>query len=524
MTTKSLTQPQKALAEQSPAKRWDWFTQFRVIPPLETYPRLVSFTTTTPGKALLVIVFTLGYWIAVVPNPSAAGGMGSSVPPWWLLSAILLTLTWLPKWRWALIGLATSGWALFGRDSSADQVLTQLTNSGFAASIPQQVVHGLRIVAVFAFFAAYHTLARRSSILWVRRRAFWIFLALFVIGCMLASSVESGTTLANLSWAFLTVWGTYLWFFGYALENLKHKSPSGLTQQVGAFYPFWGSTQTPYPKGIGYLKKIEAQDSVQLAKTQLKAVKLIYWVVVLKVVKAVTKVAFCGMVFWKFNDTIPMSLANVPDISTVFEATLNGTDTALTTRWAALLLSSFLDILSLCIAGGKIIAVCRMAGFNALRNSCRPLQCGTLFDFWNRYYYYFKELLVDFFFFPTFFIFFKQHPRLRTFFATLVAAWLGNFLYHVMRDLHFVIRWGLWEAMANYGVNFFYCFVLAVSIGVSQFRKLTCKPIVNGWLPRRVLAPAFVFVYFSLLNTFDSPHRNTTLWEHVVFLLGFFGL
>ena len=85
-------------------------------------------------------------------------------------------------------------------------------------------------------------------------------------------------------------------------------------------------------------------------------------------------------------------------------------------------------LLSLAI---KIISVCRMAGFNALRNSYRPLSSRTLADFFNRFYYYFKELLVDMFFYPTFLRYWKRRKRLRLVFATFAAVAFGNSYFHI---------------------------------------------------------------------------------------------
>ena len=88
--------------------------------------------------------------------------------------------------------------------------------------------------------------------------------------------------------------------------------------------------------------------------------------------------------------------------------------------------------------GARFIAGCRMAGFNALRNSYRPLSSRTIAEFFNRFYYYFKELLVDFFFYPAFLRYWKGHKRLRMIFATFAAVFFGNSFYHLTRDWQFI--------------------------------------------------------------------------------------
>src|SRR5579864_6711728 len=102
--------------------------------------------------------------------------------------------------------------------------------------------------------------------------------------------------------------------------------------------------------------------------------------------------------------------------------------------WASMIYTFFHNMLEMAIFGGPIVAVARLAGYRLLRNTYRPLSATTLVEFWNRYYFYYKELLVEVFFFPTFFRCFQTHKRLRIFFATFMAATVGNFIFHFMRD------------------------------------------------------------------------------------------
>ncbi len=82
--------------------------------------------------------------------------------------------------------------------------------------------------------------------------------------------------------------------------------------------------------------------------------------------------------------------------------------------WASVFAHFAEALLMMTIFGNIIIACARMAGFNLLRNTYRPLESRTVAEFWNRYYY-FMELLVEFFFLPAFTRYFKQHRRLRVF-------------------------------------------------------------------------------------------------------------
>src|SRR5208283_4270085 len=111
------------------------------------------------------------------------------------------------------------------------------------------------------------------------------------------------------------------------------------------------------------------------------------------------------------------------------------------------------------------------AGFNALRNTYRPLSATSLIDFFNRFYYYFKELLVDFFFYPAFMRYWKKHRRFRTVFATASALILGDSFYHLTRDWQFFRDRGVLGGIASYQVWIVYNTVLAIGLSISQLRR-----------------------------------------------------
>jgi hypothetical protein len=170
--------------------------------------------------------------------------------------------------------------------------------------------------------------------------------------------------------------------------------------------------------------------------------------------------------------------------------------------------------------GHRIIGTCRMAGFNALRNTYRPLSSTTITEFFNRFYYYFKELLVDFFFYPTFLRYFKKHKRLRMIFATFAAAFFGNSFYHLTRDWQLFRDDGIWKTLVNYQVLFFYNAFLATGLCISQSRKRGPKPA--GWLRARLLPALGVGLFYCILNVFDADEKMFPLIEHLRYLANLF--
>src|SRR6202012_2672157 len=77
-----------------------------------------------------------------------------------------------------------------------------------------------------------------------------------------------------LLWSFLAAWLPYFWFLAYALRDVQGLKQTPFWQHLGVFHPFWGSTLTPFGKGVSYLRKFEAKTPGELAVTQLKGLKL----------------------------------------------------------------------------------------------------------------------------------------------------------------------------------------------------------------------------------------------------------
>src|SRR5207302_25851 len=252
--------------------------------------------------------------------------------------------------------------------------------------------------------------------------------------------------------------------------------PDPFRLQFGTFFPFWvgsGDSSTPVGKGAAYLRKVEAHTPKDLAVVQLKAVKLLMWMLVLHLALLV----FRAIVFGELSPAAAdFSRAHgfhvfnfgVPKLEAAFDRAAAGQPPPLHMLWAGLVAHFFDAILTVPLMGNMIVACSRMSGFNLLRNTYKPLYATTIAEFWNRFYFYFKELLVEFFFFPTYVRYFKKHRRLRLAAATFAAATLGNLVYHFCRDIHYVFELGFWRALTGFQVYAFYAVVLGASIALSQ--------------------------------------------------------
>ena len=340
-------------------------------------------------------------------------------------------------------------------------------------------------------------------------------------------------------WAFLAIFGKFFWFTCYSLKECRASSQLPLPLQFGQYLPFWEPTLIPFPKGSGYLRKIAAKNAEEFAICQTKGLKLLLWALWLKIFFNIIHITLYGYaellsgrlqikrdlnVVQLFHDgnyildlvSLPFS-GTLPYYETAFKLATSGVPLAWHMNWLALVADFLCVLLYVAFTTHVVIAVIRMCGFNALRNTYRPFASKTIAEFWNRYFYYFKELLVEFFFYPAFFIFFKKHPQLRMYMATMAAAFFGNFLFHFMRDIWFIVELGFFKALAAFHTYFVFTFILGNVIFLSQWlnqegRQRKAGPVSRFFAPIRVLG------FYCLLTIFVD-FRRESISDNFTFLL-----
>jgi hypothetical protein len=448
-------------------------TGLRLIPPIETYPRLVAFVQTPAGKLAIVGAFGLGSACFLL-QPVA----------WLLITLSIGLITFLPKLRWKLVALGTLA---------------------VTAVQPGSLYLFLGVVFGLLLFWC----ARRWPHTAFGKRPVATLLTGFSLLILLSCTIPKNSSLFSAAWTAVGVLASYIWFIGYALMDRTASSGNDLALEIGSLQPFWGSTTTPFPKGAAYLRRIEARNAEQLAVTQLKGVKLLAWALVLMVFQRLWMLGF-------------HTYLNIPLASEALAMSVRRTPYPWYVCWESQLLSFFEFLLTLSIFGHKFIAGCRVAGFNALRNTCRPLSSVTIIEFFNRFYFYFKELLVEFFFYPTFFRYFKPHRRLRVVAATFAAATFGNMFFHFTRDYWMIPQLGLVNACIHFQVFAFYCVVLGTALSISQLRRR--RAARSGLIAGRLLPATGVVLFYCLLDVFGSTQGNYPLSEHFRFLGHLFGI
>jgi hypothetical protein len=471
---------------------------WRIIPQIDKDPRLIAYVQRFPGRILLFAAFA-----------GLLSVLGGSL----LVAPLAAACAYAERYRRYLVSLATLV-VLYqnGFWVDAGLVARLADQEGVASQVNQPLLLFGMLVLVLLLCACLLQFWHRIIIAIPLFRQSTLCLIVCFLGLVLVAQTPMvGGVPRFLLWSFLLTFLPYFWFLGYALADASVRERAPFWQHLGVFHPFWGSTLTPFGKGLCYLRKFEARTPADLAMTQLKGLKLAIWTLIL----AVCLNCFTTLIHGTFN---------VPPFDDTFSRYVAGTGYPWYICWSSLAAFFIEDLLNMSVWGGMIIASARMAGFRLLRNTYRPLESTTLAEFWNRYYFYYKELLVDHFFYPAFLRYFRAHRRLRMFFATFAAACVGNLIFHLIRDIHFIAELGLWKALVGEAPHAFYTFVLATSVAFSQMRLRTDR-FSHGWLRGRVIPCIWVAMFFCVLHVFDAPlDREHSIWQRGQYLFHLFGI
>ena len=444
--------------------------------------------------SVVAIAGHLGTWQAVL---LVAAAMSAVI---WTNSraAIVFSTTWLM----AFVDTGLGGNDTLGRISAVVQ------QEQMSESAARAMAHGWLLMVLLGSVVALQWVRRKPQSV-LARRPLVTLLALEAFLCGVASlNVVSGLPRVML-WSAVFVLTPYIWFLPYAIIDQRSRDPNPPLLQLGTLRPFWSPGYLPFGKGAAFLRKSLSKTPAELAVTQLKGVKLLLW--------ANALFALRDALVWLFNDTL-----QIPRLGQALDAFVGGQPHPLPICWAALILSTAKLSLQVAMWAHLFIGIARLAGYRLPRGSWRPLESRTLMDYFNRFHYYFKELLVDLFFVPTFFKVFRNHQRLRMFFATFMAAGVGNALWHFVRDIDLVSTLGPAAALETYSSYLVYSAVLATGVGLSQVRaNLGFRP--SPTMAGRLLSFMCVWSFVTCLHIFGDASRDHTLRERTSFLISLFG-
>jgi hypothetical protein len=460
---------------------------------LEERPWLLAFCQTPYGKAAILLAAT---WLFSLD--------GGQWPEKCLGLALILAVPRWRRWIVSLLGLylLTSrlppGWGALQRWASE----RHLPFAGDAPRVASLVLAGAACVGYAALYARSPRLLKQPVA---------ILLALVTAALFFASALPPAPAL--YLWAFLFALSPLVWYLSYTLVEVRQRGRSPLWMQLGQYTPLWGTTNVPWPRGDAALNKLEIRDDDrrELARWQVKGLKLLVWATLLSRGEALFRRLVHGTGWLADQAWLPA--LKCPTLAAALESLHQGHPVLLKWRWLALAANFIEALFSIAVQGNVIIAGCRLAGFKALRNTHRPLEATSIADFYNRLFYYFKELLAAVFFYPTYLRCFKARPRLRLFFATLMAAGFGNLAYHWLRDMDQMLSLGVWRAAAAFQTYAVYCLILGVAVGLSQLRKKQAHRGLRSFARR-----GFVLFFYMCILIFDDPRRDLTVWTYFRYL------
>ena len=473
---------------------------WRIIPELDRDPRAIAYVQGLPGR--------IGLFAIMTALAGTLYALGVDV----LVAPLAMTCAYTGSYRRYFVPLATL-LLLYKHGFWVNVALVQVVigQEGLASRLDAALLCPASLLAVLVVSSCLLASWPRLAALSIFRRPTLCLISGFVALVVAAQSPIVGGVPRAVLWSFVMAFQPYLWFLAYALASSNTLKQRPVWQHLGVFHPFWGSSMTPFGKGLAYLERYEAKTPEELAVTQLKGLKLACWTLLVA--------AFLRGFSYAVHDRF-----GLPGFDQVFTNFLGGANDPRYIAWASLVASFVEDLADITVWGGGIVACARLAGFRLLRNTYRPLEARSLAEFWNRYYFYYKELLVDHFFYPVFLRCFRANRKLRIFFATFTAACVGNLMFHFIRDIHFVAEMGWWRALSGEASHAFYTFLLAIGVGVSQARNHS-RERSEGWLLGRLLPCLWVVVFFCVLHVFDAPlDRVHTIGQRMHFLTYLLGL
>lgn len=474
-----------------------WLPDPRHIWAIDSHPGWRRWVKTSYGQILVAVVAAIVLWPHFSVGEIIVG----------ILSALLAArlqrqrafILFVGTWLCALLG-AWFGWT----DLLANVHLVAGTQ--VSISLQDRFLALMCIAACCIGSVLFLVGASRYPRSFFARHSFLTLLA--ILAMLVIVGTYTSQSLARISWLAAVTLAPYLWFIPYAVVAARADKAGTLLVNLSSIRPFWSPTYLPFGKGFNYLEKYRAITPEAIAITQLKGIKLLVW----------------GSCIYGLNQLLTIGLPpEITDLDTAINQFLVGRHYSVVSHWMIVFVSTLRYSLNIAMWAHFFVGIARLAGYQLPRGSWRPLESRTLADYFNRFHFYFKELLVDLFFVPTFFRVFKKSPRLRIFFATFMAAGVGNALWHFTREINLVFEKGIDGSLSSFTSYLFYCLILSVSIGISQIRAANLQVHSNYWFAR-LRDFVFVWSFVALLHIFGNGSREHGFGDRILFFFSLFGV
>lgn len=477
-----------------------------VIPKLETNQRLIEFSQTVVGQAGLLGLFAVGLFLMKVPS-------------WIFITIVLLALQFGANYKKWILLLASFSAAIFYM--RLDFELISSFASKVHASLPIGFTPYRIVILILVIFTGLLILKPKDRRWPFRSKHPVLALAIFFnLSVLAAISLPLEAHSATFYWSFLLVFGNYFWFFAYALKDQLHHRREFDFFDFSFARAYWsGSYRIPLHTGPQALATNEAHDTQTYTILKIKALKLLYWSFILKHVADLFHYFLFGKFEWlPWDITLPTLAVNKDQLSL---SHINQLDWKVWQYWAFMLCTYVLYQMKITYIGNTLISVARMSGFYLYRVSHRPLKARSLADFFRRIHYYYYEVIKTFFFYPTLSRFFKKQRRLRLFFATFIAIFVGGGIQvHFFSHPEVYVGYSLYEALLRWLPAGIYHILFGLFLGFSMVHEIDLQNKNTPLLLEKLRLVVIAVIYIWLLSwiiTWGPEWPKASISEHLTY-------
>jgi hypothetical protein len=466
-----------------------------LLPPFETYPRLVSFAQSPIGKIIIVLFYSLILFLV----PGFA--MPREMAP-----LFLMALAFLPDNRRTIIFIG----GLLCADSYLFHFSNMLPSNIGSVVYGHELQNIARTLAIGTPLFALSYFPRTEAL---RKEGHWIAAAAVAVTALFAFCIAQ--PLKKMFWVVAITWTPLIWNFGCATRESGELNLDKSRNRPIFLLPAWGLHYFPIPASPSQLNRFEARTERDFTISQLKGLKLAIWCLIIFIVHdVVAQIAFQSPIYVIALTWLPS--LHLPNLDSENLSEILVMPIPAWKFWCSLILRSWLYMAFIASTSGMIVSFARMCGYCIFRHTYRPFEAINFFDFMRRMAYYYVEFISTFFFFPIFFMLSKIPRRLRLFLATFLAIMTGGILVKVFEALHRVPIDGFREVLSSYSKFFMYYGLLSVILGISassRKRSDHARAVKTSSRAHACIRSAKIIILYSviispLIGWSRVPHTN----------------
>ncbi|MGZ3721791.1 MAG: hypothetical protein ACXVA9_02595 [Bdellovibrionales bacterium] len=388
----------------------------RVIPRLETYPRVVQFVQSAAGRFLLVALFA-AFFYSFQFSPSMP------LTIYWqeLVTLFILGSRRLPlpaKFCAALL------WAYFfshdfasivgisGLEDTRSSAMLLRLDGGRHAFFTQ----GLALGGAIALFAV---CLRLLSLSRTRTPIAWLF-PLWIIILWGVHSLDAASEPAAVGWSMFYLFTISIFPLCYLHLGRQHLPKDHPWEWIAfSLQGIFADPKLTYLRTPRLLQ--EKKSSQEFATCQIRALKLLVWARLILLLSDLLNYLLFHV--WKW-----------PNYAWIGFAKYNEMHLPAAQSWMLIFLNNIFLLCAIAATSGIAVATYRLAGIYIPRSMFRPHRAASFLDFYRRCFFYYSEILVHIFFQPVFHLVGKLngHRLMRTQLSLFLTVLAGGLIFHIL--------------------------------------------------------------------------------------------